>query len=281
MINFQKQVPSVYPNASRDFQYMSWLANIVLNAVKHNVDDLYNLPIVSNTPKLTELLAMTLGFEIKRNYDEKQLTALVAILPSVLRYKGTEKAVLMAAKALVKATGSLGEAYVEVDGSEIKVTLPRDIADITLFLDLLDYILPAGMTYRVIRDNKRTKNIDDIKVMYNDSVRLLLTDDLAFLDNLGAIVPSIGLSNMFETGLAQDFDTAYTKENSDKPNSGLLNNTIIPVLADSHIIVDDDEQTTVELCGLDPNDNTRHVKLCADNGDKYVVLKAKRSIQEL
>ena len=44
MIKFYEQVPAVYPSASRDFQYLCWLIDIVLNSVKHNVDDLYDLP---------------------------------------------------------------------------------------------------------------------------------------------------------------------------------------------------------------------------------------------
>ena len=76
MIKFANQVPSVYPSASRDFQYLGWLIDIVLNSVKHNVDDLYDLPNNQADIKLTELLALTLGFKVKRNYDQKQLSAL-------------------------------------------------------------------------------------------------------------------------------------------------------------------------------------------------------------
>ena len=88
MIKFKNLVPSVYPNASRDFQYLCWLIDIVLNSVKHTVDDLYDLPNSKADPKLTELLAMTLGFKVKRNYDQDQLRALVAALPRILKYKG-------------------------------------------------------------------------------------------------------------------------------------------------------------------------------------------------
>ena len=70
MIKFREQVPSVYTNASRDFQYLSWLIDVVLNSVKHNVDTIYDLPNVKHDAKLSELLAMTLGFKVKRNYDQ-------------------------------------------------------------------------------------------------------------------------------------------------------------------------------------------------------------------
>ena len=108
MINLSSQVPSIYPKASRDFQYLGWLTDIVLNSVKHNVDSLYSLPLTAGNTRLTELLAMTLGFTIKRNYDKKQLSALVSVLPSILKYKGTEKAIVIAAEAIIKASGTGG-----------------------------------------------------------------------------------------------------------------------------------------------------------------------------
>ena len=236
MINLYNQVPSIYTSASRDFQYLSWLFNIVLNSVKHNIDDIYNLPCATDDPKLTELLAMTLGFKIKRNYDQTQLTTLVAILHSALRYKGTEKAIRMAAEALVKATGSLGEAKVEIEGTEIQVTLPKDLVDITLFLDILDYILPAGMTCRVVRKSQNTKKIDDIKIKYSDEIKLLVTDDLTWTTDNG-ISQSDGLSSLY--AFSTDGDTTVTSANikeDDTLNAGLLNNTIIPVLEDSRVV---------------------------------------------
>jgi hypothetical protein len=251
MINLYDQVPSIYTSASRDFQYLSWLFNIVLNSVKHNIDDIYNLPNTTGDPKLAELLAMTLGFKIKRNYDQKQLAALVAILHSALRYKGTEKAVLMAAEALVKSMGSLGEAKVEVEGTEIRVTLPKDLIDITLFLDILDYILPAGMTCRVVRKSQNTKNINDIKVKYSDTVRLLVEDDLRW-ECQEDTNQSKGLSSLYSS-FNEDLTTAnilFDKdergneiEESWQTNGGLLNNTIIPVLKDSSPIKQNTDAT--------------------------------------
>jgi hypothetical protein len=236
MINLYHQVPSIYTSTSRDFQYLSWLYNIVLNSVKHNIDDIYNLPNIPGDTKLTELLAMTLGFKVKRHYDQKQLTALVAILHSALRYKGTEKAVLMAAEALVKAMGSLGEANVEVEGTEIIVTLPKDLVDITLFLDVLDYILPAGMTCRVIRKNQKTENIESIKVKYHDKIRLLVEDDLRWeasydFDQEEHISQSKGLSDLYNIDNNSSGFSTTNVNVDDTLNAGLLDNTIIPVIA--------------------------------------------------
>lgn len=288
MINLYNQVPSIYTSASRDFQYLSWLYNIVLNSVKHNIDDIYKIPSVAEDAKLTELLAMTLGFKVKRHYDQKQLIALVAILHSALRYKGTEKAVLMAAEALVKAMGSLGEAEVDVDGTEIKVTLPKDLIDITLFFDVLDYILPAGMTCRVVRKNKKPKKAKDIQVRYSDEINRLIVDDLAWTTKYDAdqaeyINQDTGLSGLYNISDSHyDYLNTANIRADGTLNAGLLANTIIPVLSGS-TTVEVEESLFVDTLYSAEDDNT--IKLLkahsAENPESGVVLKAKRDVQEL
>ena len=189
MIKLYNQVPTIYNNASRDFQYLSRLFNIVLNSVKHNVDDLYHLPTAGANAKIAELLAMTLGFKVKRNYDQEQLTALATILPTVLRYKGTKKAIQMAADALIMASGALGAAKVEMDGYELRVILPKDLIDIALFIDLLDYILPAGITCRIDRQDITPDGVDRIELLFRDSVVSFITDDFGHTGT--------GLSNLY------------------------------------------------------------------------------------
>ena len=279
MINFYNQVPSVYTSASRDFQYLSWLINIVLNSVKHNIDYMYNLPSIGGNPKLTELLAMTLGFKVKRNYDEKQLMALAAVLPSILKYKGTEKAINMAATALVKAGGSLGEANVDINGTEVIVTLPRDLVDVTLFLDLLDYILPAGMTCRISRENIESRDISDIQVKYSDALNLIVADDLSW-KSVGDDSQSTGLSSLFAFEDGQSIvdyssNIKVLKDGSVKLNAGLLSNTVIPTLAKSDLV--DGPANTVILSSMESDGSCK--KLCAESDD--VVLQAKKVVHEL
>jgi hypothetical protein len=287
LINFYDHVPSVYPSASRDFQYLSWLFNIVLNSVKHNVDDIYNLPNTESDPKLAELLAMTLGFKVKRNYDKKQLTALVAILPSILKYKGTEKAIRIAAEALVMATGSLGDASTELNGTEILVVLPKDLSDITLFLDLLNYILPAGMTCRVVRKNETKKNISDVKLKHSDTLNLLVTDDLAWI-RTDDDTRSVGLSGLYDLESAMQGTPDFTAnikniDGSLVVNAGLLDNTIIPTLDGSRMA--EVVQETVQLLSTETDaagNFTGYKVLYADSGDDgKLLLKAKKTAKEL
>ena len=243
MINFYNQVPSIYTSASRDFQYLSWLINIVLNSVKHNIDDLYNLPINKSDPRLAELLALTLGFKVRRNYDQEQLIALVSIIPSILKYKGTIKAIEMSANALIAASGAEGSfLYVEDDNINpindncLKIILPENLIDITLFIDLLPYILPAGLTCIIERKNISTKGTQT-ELTQDDTLQAKWVEDLSWDHTKHA---STGLSELFNAGEATDVTfenwTLVPDEVDESGNklytltTGLLDNTVIPVL---------------------------------------------------
>ena len=228
MIKLSNQVPSVYTSASRDFQYLSWLIDIMLNSVKHNVDDLYNLPENEADTKLTELLALTLGFKVKRNYDQAQLKALVAALPRILKYKGTKTALEMAGNALIAASGARGEfAVQEVTTGEIRVTLPEKLVDISLFTDLLEYILPAGVTCRIDRTNRREGHVSTI-LGYREKLQAALVPDFTWD---GDKLATTGLAHMFEIPADQP---SFSNFNSDGiVNIGLLSNEVIPALANT------------------------------------------------
>lgn len=152
MINIKDQIPSIYYDASRDFQVLGHLYEVVLNYIKTNTDMLYLLPTgMEVDTRATELLATTLGFKLRRNYDNAQLAALVSIFPQLLKIKGTIKAVELAGNALVKASGAPGVFTSKIENHVLVVHIPIEVSDITLFIDLLPYILPAGIRVSIIR----------------------------------------------------------------------------------------------------------------------------------
>jgi hypothetical protein len=161
----------------------------------------------------------------------------------------------MAADALVVATGSLGDVSTEVNGTEISVVLPADLTDISLFLDLLDYILPAGMTCRVIRRNEVKKSIDSVILQHTDTLKRLVADDFAV--DTGYLSEN-GLASMYNIAndtniLDLDFTANITKRNGKTtPNTGLLNNTIIPAFANSvtSVIPQDTAETLYSTRGF-------------------------------
>ena len=230
MIKFYEQVPAVYPSASRDFQYLCWLIDIVLNSVKHNVDDLYDLPNSKTDPRFTELLAMTLGFKVKRNYDQNQLRALVAALPRILKYKGTTHAVEMAGNALVAASGTTGKNFSieSIEDGELTVVLPIELVDVSLFTDLLSYILPAGMTYHIIRKNE-TAIAPTTSVAYGEQLLAEWIPDIDLDETTGN---TNGLSSMFNVPAANVTFANFKNHDTDMPNIGLLDNSIIPMVTE-------------------------------------------------
>jgi hypothetical protein len=208
MINFYNEVPMVYPGASRDFQYLSWLINIVLNSVKHNVDGIYNMPDAKANAKLAELLAVTLGFKVRRNYDLKQLTALVSIIPSILKHKGTERAVEMAGNALIAASGTPGSFEYEFSNHHLEVIIPDKLVDITLFTDILPYILPAGMTCRITRKTLvKPKRPTKTELSFVNKARLMVYPDAPS----NVLTLSGGPDTLFEPGVTLPGFTALTK----------------------------------------------------------------------
>lgn len=152
MINIKNQLPSIYYDASRDFQILGHLYEVVLNYTKTNADMLYRLPneLEADT-RSTELLATTLGFKLRRNYDKEQLAALVSIFPQLLKIKGTQQAIDLAGNALVKASGVPGTFSSEIENNVLSIKIPIELSDITLFIDLLPYILPFGLRVSIIR----------------------------------------------------------------------------------------------------------------------------------
>lgn len=234
MIDVYNLVPSVYPTISRDFQYLSWLINIVLNSVKHNVDDLYDLPKSQNNPQLTELLALTLGFKVKRNYDQAQLAALVSVIPSLLRYKGTKKAIEMAGAALMNAAGSTEMFDCHLEDNCLKVLLPKDLIDTNLFMDLLPYILPAGVTCEVVRKSQAYKEVST-EIEYFDKLQTekVLDFDATKVTTFDKAVPH----GLYKEGVAATELTNFHEDSQDSrgysANFGLLSNTTIPGFRDN------------------------------------------------
>lgn len=170
MINIKNQIPSVYYDASRDFQILGHLYEVVLNYVKTNADMLYLLPNgIEEDTRATELLATTLGFKLRRNYDKAQLAALVSIFPQLLKVKGTLKAVNLAGDALVKASGVPGAFSSEIENHVLTIKIPIELSDITLFIDLLPYILPFGIRVSIVRTTvikkELTTNIGTTAIM--------------------------------------------------------------------------------------------------------------------
>ena len=171
LIKFQDLTPEVYYKRSRDFQYIGRLFDLVLNNAKMNTDIISSLPLNPDMdPRLLDLLALTLGFKSKHEYNTKQLAALCSIFPFVLRNKGSKLAIETACNALLNAEGITKCALIEVGNQTVSIFLPSELSDLNLLKDLLNYILPAGMSCSLIQEATLVPPSSTTLVNYQDYV---------------------------------------------------------------------------------------------------------------
>lgn len=161
MIKLQDLTPAVYYDQSRDFQFLGRLYDLALNYVKTNAANLYNLPIGKNMDEqLLNLLALTLGFKPTKNYNSKQLRAICSVLPTILKHKGSIQALVLATNALLAAEGVKQPLdYTMYPKQGITLYVAQELDDLSLFTDLLDYLLPAGLSCTVVKESQSVNEV--------------------------------------------------------------------------------------------------------------------------
>lgn len=222
LIKFQDLTPEVYYKRSRDFQYIGRLFDLVLNNAKMNTDIISSLPLNPDMdPRLLDLLAFTLGFKSKHEYNTKQLAALCSIFPFVLRNKGSKLAIETACNALLNAEGITKGASVEVHNQTVSIFLPSELSDLNLLKDLLNYILPAGMSCSIVQEVTLVPSSFTTSISYNDGV-VNYTDTSKESQYLWAEAKNKS-AILRQTGA----DAANTKEQRAKDHAGIFINTSI------------------------------------------------------
>ena len=155
MINVKKLVPEVYFNRSRDFQLLCRIYEIVFNYLKTNQDTIYNNPLNDfSDSKLLDLLCITLGFEPKHEYNAAQLRGLCSVFIEAIRNKGSLTSINLILNMISNVEETEFNCYSEINSLNpyvLDVYIPLEVKDIKLIEDVLDYILPAGMSYTLIR----------------------------------------------------------------------------------------------------------------------------------
>lgn len=156
MINTQNLTPETYYKQSRDFQLIGRIFDFVFNYLKTNIDTMGNNPYSDNFDiKLVNLLATTLGFKNVNDYNANQLKALCSAFTYALRNKGNTNSIAEVLNILSNVENSSEKFIVETDLKDpynLLIYIPVTLTDTTLLEDVLDYILPAGMTYTIISE---------------------------------------------------------------------------------------------------------------------------------
>ncbi len=195
MIKTENLTPEIYYQMSRDFQLLGRLYDIVLNSTKTDVDLLYNLPIgINSNLDNLDLLAMTLGFVPKHKYNAKHLKAVCSVLPLIMRNKGSLQSIIILVNTILHVEGiketvecfektHLDDNNKIVKDHSVVIAVPDKLQDLSLIYDLLDYLLPAGISYELmlvftVKINGKTElgYKDTIKIYSNEMVNEESTD---------------------------------------------------------------------------------------------------------
>lgn len=263
MIKIKDLTPKVYSNMSRDFQFIERLFDVVLNYLKTSTETVYTIPnIDALEAKFTELLALSLGFYSKRHYNENQLKALCKVFSTILRNKGNITAfkllintVLSADKIVDKAE----ELSYDYKNAIYHLAVPAGLSDITLILDVLEYILPAGVRIDLAR------SAVEISDAYTTPVNILSDINIGFYEgNSMAQVASkkdnTSTNTFFRHGkVAHDLDKddnpirlldAFTTNTKNELPFKIQTNSesgeIIDDTSNSYVKAEDGKQTEVE-----------------------------------
>ncbi len=205
MIQLKNLTPHVYSDQSRDFQFIERLFDIVLNSVKTASDNLYSIPISDDSDEqLLTLMSLTLGFKSRHHYNNDQLKSICSCFSEIMRSKGSLQALDIAGKALLNAEGITDTMTIERKDNDpftLDIYVPQDLSDTNLLEDVFDYVLPAGMSYNIIKE---------LKLLIPAVTSLTTQDQVTIYDNsnIGRIS-----STDFDAVLDSTVSTVATRDN--------------------------------------------------------------------
>lgn len=255
MIRLQDLTPAVYYEQSRDFQLIGRLYDLVLNYSKTNTANLYNLPIGKNMDEqLLNLLALTLGFKPVKNYNSKQLRAICSVLPTVLRHKGSIQALVLATNALLAAEGVKQPLdYTMHPKQGITLYVAQELDDLNLFTDLLDYLLPAGLSCNIVKESQALNTVNTI-LEVTDTITISGEDAMSGFRALDTWVDTLDPAELSTLTTLEVLNTGTVPKMLARVSLGSIS-TAPSVLANTTIV------STPKLDNLDTTSSTEEEEL--------------------
>lgn len=168
MFKTRESTPRYYTNTSRDFQLLGHLLDCVVSNVRQGVSGMTSLPLNKNIDEnLLTLVQTTLGLNLTHKYSSNSLLAVCSDFKNILKLKGTKSSIEECVKVLLNAQNLKDEYDVSVysnnsdDSSSyhVDIRISESMQDIELLDDLLNYILPAGYTYSIIKTKVKNASL--------------------------------------------------------------------------------------------------------------------------
>ena len=162
MIVLEKNVPPVYVDESRDFQYFLRVYDAVFNMVKEDTDTLMYLTSSKECQsRVLPLLKTKLGFFTNYSFNDDMIRGILAGFPTMVKNKGSLEAIQQALSVFLKVLNIRTEIILKVTGDEpelvegsikvgdhtIVIAIDSAIKDFYILEELFRYIIPAGYSY--------------------------------------------------------------------------------------------------------------------------------------
>jgi len=171
MIDVVKNTPSEYSKQSRDFQVIARLYTAMFNYTKMYIDNMsvWNTNIDDN---LASLRATTLNLITEHQWDLSDLEAITSCFKYLIIRKGTIEAIKALICILMKVQhleGTVDDTTVTFENNNLTIRIEDALVTVGIIEDLFKYLLPAGLTYRIVR--YKSVNINDLlntNIYYND-----------------------------------------------------------------------------------------------------------------
>lgn len=179
LIRTQNNVPDVYVNASRDFQLMCRLYDILINDVKYDTEAIKSIinTFMCNT-RLLELLQTKLGFFTKSTISDEDLRYVLCAFPDIIKHKGSRQAIEEAVIVFLKLNHINSDFNIEFDKPNkysVRVGIEGSVRDTHILDEIFRYILPAGYTFEYMFYVR--PDIDEDIIDLNTSADVLYVGD--------------------------------------------------------------------------------------------------------
>ena len=233
MIDIQKDTPIEYSKQSRDYQVFSFLYSALFNQVKLFVDQIENIWTDNIDDKLLLPRSYTLNFIPKYDWDNDDLRGVTNNFRDLLRTKGTTDAIKACLEILARLhNASIQGIEVEILGpGHIRIIIGEEISDFGIIEDLLRYILPAGITYEVVKYANVNSTLPPTEILVNSRF-----ETVEAYDNSELYIPHYSTFGTYPAGGFNEQYAITYNPSEGIPGSGetAINNRIID--KDGHYI---------------------------------------------
>lgn len=162
MILLEDNVPQVYVEESRDFQYILKIYNTIFNMLKYETDTLQYITDTDQIESsLLPLLKSKIGFFTDYPINDKMLRGILSGFPLMVKNKGSLESIQQAlniflkvlnirTQIVLKAVGEdaqLVDGVIQVDSHTILIAIQSAVQSIYILEELFRYIMPAGFQY--------------------------------------------------------------------------------------------------------------------------------------